>query len=103
MTTSDARPLEVGAIPQPIIEYLRNVEGSAPPTLESHGQTWSLITAVEKVLTQSDLSQPIPNVESEVQLSPVNVILRSIKATDLTFRQDRVVRYAEVSRVNQVG
>jgi len=97
MTTSDARPLEADTIPSSVIEYLHSLQGTAPPILELQGQTWTLITAVEKVVTQSDLSVPTPNIESEAQLSPVNVILRSIKSTDLTFGQDRVVRYAEVS------
>lgn len=97
MTTSDARLLEADTIPRPIIEYLQSLGGTAPPILEIQGQTWSLITAVEKDIAQSDLSVPTPNIESEAQLSPVNVILRSIKSVDLTFGQDRVVRYAEVS------
>jgi len=97
MTTSDARPVEADTIPRPVIEYLHSLAGTAPPILELQGQTWSLITAVEKVITESDLSVPTPNIESEAQLSPVNVTLRSIKSVDLTFGQDRVVRYAEVS------
>ena len=97
MTTSDARPLEADTIPRSVIEYLHNLEGTAPTTLEYQGQTWTLITAVERVITQSDLSVPTPNIESEAQLSPVKVTLRSIKSVDLTFGQDRVVRYAEVS------
>ena len=97
MTTSDARPVEADTIPRPVIEYLHSLAGTAPPILELQGQTWTLITAVERVITQSDLSVPTPNIESEAQLSPVKVTLRSIKSVDLTFGQDRVVRYAEVS------
>jgi hypothetical protein len=95
MATSNAKALDLTQIPQSALRYLHNPSGLAPTTLELQDQTWTLITAVEDIIHESDLSPQSP-IDQLQGVSPVNVTLRSISSTDLTFGAGRVVRYAEV-------
>lgn len=72
--------------------YLQHLEGSAPTTLELDEQ-WMLYTAEELDILERDLSAG----ETELTSPPAGLLLRTVKATDLTLGQGRAVRYAEVS------
>jgi len=97
MATSNAKALDLTQIPQSTLRYLNSPSGIAPTTLELQDQAWTLITAVEEVLHETDLSPQSP-IDQLQGLSPIAVTLRSISSTDLTFGVGRVVRYAEVRR-----
>jgi hypothetical protein len=95
MATSNAKALDLTQIPQSALRYLHSPSGLAPTTLELQDQTWSLITEVEQIIHETDLSPQSP-IDQLQGVSPTAVTLRSISSTDLTFGAGRVVRYAEV-------
>jgi len=96
MATSNAKSIDLTQIPQTALRYLHSPSGLPPTTLELQGETWTLITAVEDIIHETDLSPQSPIDQLQVDVSPINVTLRSISSTDLTFGAGRVVRYAEV-------
>lgn len=96
MLISDAKALDNTQIPQSAVSYLHSISGIAPTTLEMEGQTWNLISATEQIIYETDLSPHSPIDQLQVDISPINVVLRSISCTDLTFGSERIVRYAEV-------
>jgi len=95
MSTSNAKSIDLTEIPQTALRYLHNPSGLASTTLELQGETWTLITAVEEIIHETDLSPQSP-IDQLQGVSPTTVTLRSISSTDLTFGAGRVVRYAEV-------
>jgi hypothetical protein len=104
MITTDARLLDPTQIPQLALRYLHSPSGLAPTTLELQDQTWTLITAAEEIVTETNLSPQTPIDQFQADVSPINVTLRSISSTDLTFGNGRVVRYAEVRHsLSKVG
>jgi hypothetical protein len=95
MATSSAKVLDLAQIPQSALRYLHSPISLAPTTLELQDQTWTLITAVEVIIHETDLSPQSP-IDQLQGVSPTTVTLRSISSTDLTLGAGRVVRYAEV-------
>jgi hypothetical protein len=95
MATSDAKLSDVAQIPQPALRYLHSPTNLAPTTLQLQDQTWTLITAAENIIHETDLSPQSP-IEQLQGVAPTAVTLRSISSTDLIFGAGRVVRYAEV-------
>ena len=99
MATSDAKIIDVAQIPQPALRYLNSPSGIAPTTLELQDPAWTLITAVEEIVHETDLSPQSP-IDQLQGVSPIAVTLRSISSTDITLGAGRVVRYAEVRHVS---
>jgi len=95
MATSNAKLIDLTQIPQSALKYLHSPSGLPPTTLELQGETWTLTTAVEEIIHETDLSPQSP-IDQLQGVSPIAVTLRSISSTDLTFGAGRVVRYAEV-------
>jgi hypothetical protein len=98
MSTSNAKLIDLAQISQSALRYLNNPSGLGPTVLELQDQTWTLITAAEEIIHESDLSPQSP-IDQLQGVSPIAVTLRSISSTDLTFGAGRVVRYAEVRRL----
>ena len=102
MVTSRVEILELAQVPQTALRYLHSPSGLAPTTLEHQDQAWSLITAAEEVIHETDLSPRSP-IDQLQGVSPTNITLRSISSTDLTYGAGRVVRYAEVCDSSTLG
>jgi len=96
MTTSGTNVLDITQIPGPVLTYLETSIGAAPTTLELQGKIWNLITASEQTIYETNLTPQNPIDQLQGEVSPINVTLRSINSTDLTFGQGRVIRFAEV-------
>lgn len=95
MATSRSDILDLAQIPETALRYLHNPSGIAPTTLDLQKQSWTLITATEEIIHETDLSPRSP-IDQLQGVSPTNITLRSISSTDLTYGNGRVVRYAEV-------
>ena len=95
MATSKSEVVEVAQIPQTALRYLHGQSGLTPPALELQGQSWRPITATEDIIHETDLSPRSP-IDQLQGVSSINITLRSISSTDLTFGPGKVVRYAEV-------
>jgi len=95
MATSRSEILEVAQVPRTALRYLQSPTSLAPTTLVHQDQSWTLITATEEIIHETDLSPRSP-IDQLQGVSPTNVTLRSISSTDLTYGNGRVVRYAEV-------
>jgi len=96
MTTSGTNVLDITQIQGPVLTYLENPIGPTPTTLELQGQAWNLVTASEQTIYETNLTPQNPIDQLQGEVSPINVTLRSINSTDLTFGQGRVTRFAEV-------
>ena len=96
MTTSGTNVLDITQIQGPVLTYLENPIGPTPTTLELQGQAWNLVTASEQTIYETNLTPQNPIDQLQGEVSPINVTLRSINSTDLTFGHGRVIRFAEV-------
>jgi hypothetical protein len=90
--------IDITDLPSELSSYVGALEEKPPSTFEIAGQQWSLYTAEEVEFTEKDLTPPPSPVESEPDIQPAKILLRSVKSTDLILDQARVIRYAEVSR-----